>query len=182
MLKSLPPQSMYPSSAIHFRNPFTGPSHSHTQHKYNLNIPSPSSGHHKIPVSSYRPLTPPPDMNSVAPNVQRQPYSYYAADRSAAPVKYEPSQIKHEQANQSQHQIFSNAQPKSEVIPQSASRPLSPVFTQNPNTTTSRRESQLNSIAPSLQIPRTVNNSKGSLAELAAQVSSHDRPGTSLHF
>lgn len=108
-----------------------------------------------------------------------------------APVKYEPSQAKYEhgqtkyehgqpkyeqeqhtyeQGNHTQSQVFSNAQPKPEKILPAISRPQSPVFTENPNTG-AKVDGQLHSIAPSLQIPRSVNNSQGSLAELAAQVS-----------
>lgn len=168
MLNSLPPQSMYPPSDIHFRNPFKESSRSQSHYNYGVHVPSPSPGYsNKISLPFHKPLTPPPEMNSVAQNVQLRQYSYYN-DRSA--TKYEAEQSKHEPATCRQNQVNNNAQPKQEASSRPVSRPRSPVFTQNPNPGASRADCQVNSIAPSLQIPRSVNNSQGSLAELAAQV------------
>ncbi|KAF1345888.1 cyclin-domain-containing protein [Delphinella strobiligena] len=85
-------------------------------------------------------------MNSVAQNVQLRQYSYYN-DRSA--TRYETEQSKHEPATCRQNQVNNNALPDCGA---------------------SRADFQVNSIAPSLRIPRSVNNSQGSLAELAAQI------------
>lgn len=168
MLNSLPPQSMYPPSDIHFRNPFKESSRPQSHYNYGVHVPSPSPGYsNKISLPFHKPLTPPPEMNSVAQNVQLRQYSYYN-DRSA--TKYEAEQSKHEPATCRQNQVNNNAQPKQEASSRPVSRPRSPVFTQNPNPGASRADCQVNSIAPSLQIPRSVNNSQGSLAELAAQV------------
>lgn len=177
----LPSQSMYPPSGISFRNPFltTGvPSHaSHYSPSinnpgYDLDIPSPSSrSNSKVSSHARRPPTPPPDMNTVAQQVQHSRHSYYG-DRSAASLKYEPSQIKYEpvQYNHEQSHRNTQTQPKQEVTSQPANRPRSPVFQQDAPAQV--KGSNMNAIAPSLQIPRSVNNSQGSLSELAAQVCS----------
>lgn len=170
MLHSLPPQPMYPPSGIHFRNPFSEPSRAQSHVKYDFDIPSPSSGYNRIPFSFRRPLTPPPDMNTVVSSIRPSQHSCYE-DKTATPVKYETGQqLKHDPVAYNQAQVFNHVQPKQEAVPRPTSRPRSPVFTQNPNTAPSRRSSQVSTIAPSLQIPRSVNNSQGSLAELAAQV------------
>lgn len=168
MLNLLPPQSMYPPSGVHFRNPFNQPSRPQSHHHYDLDLTSPSSGYSKSSVSLHRPLTPPPEMNSVASHVQRPQYPYYG-ERPASSVKYEPGQAKYESGAYSQPQSYHD-QPKREIISQPVSKAQSPVFTENPNTGAIQKNSQMSTIAPSLQIPRSVNNSQGSLAELAAQV------------
>lgn len=169
MLSSHPSQSMHPPRGIHFRNPFTEPSRSHSHYNHDLDVQSPSSGYGRVSVPVKRLPTPPPDMNTVAPNVQSSQYYYYG-DRSAALVKHDPVRIKHEPNAHSQPQPFAHVQPKQEAAAQSSSRPRSPIFTQNPVNNGDRSDSKMNAIAPSLQIPRSVNSSQGSLSELAAQV------------
>lgn len=70
--------------------------------------------------------------------------------------------------------------PQVEPAPQPSGKARSPVFTKAPNTGVPQKSSNLANIAPSLQIPLSVNNSQGSLADLAAQVShllfTADRP------
>lgn len=173
-------RSMYPPSEILFRNPFLttgGPSHaSHSAYNrqgYDFDIPSPSSrSNSKNSFHDRRPPTPPPEMNTVAQPVQHSRHNYYG-DRSAAPLKYEPSQIKYDSVSYNHEQAYRNPQPqpKQEVTSQPASRPRSPVFQQDPPAPS--KGSTMNAIAPSLQIPRSVNNSQGSLSELAAQVGAH---------
>lgn len=170
--------SMYPPPGIHFRNPFvdsstsTSQSFDHSHHKFPLDIQSPA-GSAKVSYPSTKPLTPPPDMHSVASHVQPQHTSYYGERSSAAPIKYEHRKYDQPTYDHSQSQSQTQVQlPKPDV---SAARPPSPIyqphpvhFTEPPN---QKRDSHMSAIAPSLQIPRTVNNSQGSIAELAAQVS-----------
>ncbi|GAB7356623.1 hypothetical protein MBLNU459_g7345t1 [Dothideomycetes sp. NU459] len=170
MLSLQPHQSMYPPSGIHFRNPFltsSGPSHSSRSafgHQgYELDVPSPSSATvNKVSFHARRPLTPPPDMNTVAQQVPHSRHDFYG-DRSAAPAKYEPPMYSHEQSYRNVQ-----AQAKQDITSQSSNRPRSPVFQQS--STVQSKDSTANAIAPSLQIPRSVNNSQGSLSELAAQI------------
>lgn len=170
MLHSLPPQPMYSPTGIHFRNPFIEQRpQSRYNHDFNHPLSSTEYNTSKSALPLHRPITPPPEMNTVATNLPHSQNLYYG-DRSAAPLKYEMGQSKYEVGAFDQSQALSNQQAKQEPFPESVSRPRSPVFTQNPNTGGPRRTSQVNSIAPSLQIPRSVNNSQGSLAELAAQV------------
>ncbi|KAH0359497.1 hypothetical protein KCU65_g9930, partial [Aureobasidium melanogenum] len=169
--------SMYPPPGIHFRNPFvdsstsTSQSFDHSHHKFPLDIQSPA-GSTKVTHPSTKPLTPPPDMHSVASHVHPQHNSYYGERSSAAPIKYEhrkydqPTYDHNHSQSQTQVQL-----PKPDV---SAARPPSPVYQPHPVHFTEplnqKRDSHTSAIAPSLQIPRTVNNSQGSIAELAAQI------------
>lgn len=165
---------MYPPPGIYFRNPFvdsstsTSQSFGHSHHKFPLDIQSPA-GSAQVTFSSTKPLTPPPDMNSVATHVQPQHNSYYGETSSAAPIKYEDRRYDQPTYDQSQNQV---QLPKPEV---KAARPPSPVYQPHPvhfiDPPTQKRDSHMSAIAPSLQIPRSVNNSQGSIAELAAQVS-----------
>ena len=166
MLGLLQPRSMYPPSAIQFCNPLPDTSRYHTCHN-NLDISSPLHRPKDFSLPLQRPITPPPDMNTIAPHVQHPRYAYYG-DRSATSANHE-TEVSYNQTRQSQ--VLGNTQSKPEVIPQSSTRPRSPIFTQVSNAPAPRRDSQTHSIAPALQIPRSVNNTQGSLAELAAQVS-----------
>jgi hypothetical protein len=171
--------SMYPPPGIYFRNPFVDSSTStsqtfgHSHHKFPLDVQSPA-GSAQVTFTSTKPLTPPPDMNSVAAQVQPQHSSYYGETPSAVPIKYEHRKYDQPAAyDQSQSHSQSQVQlPKPDV---SAARPPSPVYQPHPvhfiDPPNSKRDSHMSAIAPSLQIPRSVNNSQGSIAELAAQVS-----------
>ncbi|THW70069.1 hypothetical protein D6D25_00678 [Aureobasidium pullulans] len=177
--------SMYPPPGIHFRNPFvdsrpsTSQTFANSHYKLDLDIQSPS-GSAKVSFPSKKPLTPPPDMNSIASHVQPQHSSYYGERSSAAPVKYEHRTYDQPAYDQSQSQSQSHSQnqnqnqlhlPKPDV---SAARPPSPVYQPHPvhfiDPPNQKRDSYMSAIAPSLQIPRSVNNSQGSIAELAAQI------------
>lgn len=160
-----PMLSMYPPPGIHFRNPFVDnrTSQPFCHYNFDLDLQSPS-GSAKVSCPAKKPITPPPDMNSVASHVQPPQYSF-------APVKYEQRQ--YEQPSYSHAQASTQGQvhlPRPEV----STRPSSPVQQPHPVTFTNphdqKRDSHMNAIAPSLQIPRSVNNSQGSIAELAAQV------------
>ncbi|KAI4826321.1 hypothetical protein E4T45_10347, partial [Aureobasidium sp. EXF-8846] len=169
--------SMYPPPGIYFRNPFVDSSTStsqtfgHSHHKYPLDVQSPT-GSAQVTFSSTKPLTPPPDMNSVAAHVQPQHNSYYGETPSAVPIKYEHRKYDQPTYDQNHSQSQSQVQlPKPDV---SAARPPSPIYQPHPvhfiDPPNSKRDSHMSAIAPSLQIPRSVNNSQGSIAELAAQI------------
>jgi hypothetical protein len=165
--------SMYPPPGIHFRNPFDDsrtPTSQSCRHHHNLDLDIQSpSGSAKVTVRTQKPLTPPPDMNSVVSHVQPQHGNCYG-ERPPA-IKYEQQQQqKHDQPvyAHTQHQV---QLPKPEV---SAARLPSPIYQPHPvhftNPSNNKRDSHMSAIAPSLQIPQSVNNSHGSIAELAAQV------------
>ncbi|PNS19299.1 hypothetical protein CAC42_2476 [Sphaceloma murrayae] len=119
-----------------------------------------------------RPLTPPEDMSSLAYNVRPLGNRYqepgvYNADRE--PRRLYGSATDHIQEN---HGIshFSKASAQ-QVSRQSSPTPSHQSFTSSSSQQQHQRKaSQASQIAPSLQIPRTINNSQGSLSELAAQV------------
>ncbi|KAG9970720.1 hypothetical protein KCU98_g14299, partial [Aureobasidium melanogenum] len=168
--------SMYPPPGIHFRNPFvdssasTSQSFDHTHHKFSLDIQSPA-GSAKVTYPSTKPLTPPPDMHSVAAHVQPQHSRYYGERSSAAPIKYEHRKYDQSTYDHNQSQSQNQVQlPKPDV----SARPPSPVYQPHPvhfiEPPNQKRDSHMSAIAPSLQIPRSVNNSQGSIAELAAQI------------
>jgi hypothetical protein len=170
---------MYPPPGIHFRNPFvdssasTSQSFDHRHHSFSLDIQSPA-GSARVPYPSTKPLTPPPDMHSVAAHVQPQHSSYYGERSSAAPIKYEHRKYDQSTYDHNQSQSQNQVQlPKPDV----SARPPSPVYQPHPvhfiEPPNQKRDSHMSAIAPSLQIPRSVNNSQGSIAELAAQVSQH---------
>ncbi|KAI5203115.1 hypothetical protein E4T39_04414 [Aureobasidium subglaciale] len=169
--------SVYPPPGIPFRNPFvdasasTSQNFSHSHFKLDLDIQSPA-GSAKVTFPTNKPLTPPPDMNSVASHVQPQHSSYYAERPSATPVKYEHRKYDQPTYDQSHgHSLNQVHLPKPDV---SAARPPSPIYQPHPvhfiDPPTNKRDSHMSAIAPSLQIPRSVNNSQGSIAELAAQI------------
>lgn len=152
MTALLPPGSMYTASTIRFRDPFvsSGTPQPHNGFSYEYSRPAASSNYQFSRV-----LTPPPEMTGVSANLR-------------------PSQS-HEQG----HYYGNHGQ--SQVAPyhsygQSSNRPVSPRSRQNTvgaadvASQSQGQSSQSNAIAPALQIPRAVNNSQGSLSELAAQV------------
>lgn len=163
MTSLLPPAPMHTSSTIRFRDPFvskdTAYPHSHFSYEYSRPAASSLSSSQQQSVG-HRVLTPPPEMNGTAASVrpsQYQEHGQYLAN-------YGQSQVAPYQSYG--HTATTNTS--------TTSRTMSP--TSRPSTVgpadavSTRQSSQSNAIAPSLQIPRAVNNSQGSLSELAAQV------------
>lgn len=158
---------MSAASTIRFRDPFVShPTYTNDQRSW------PSLAHrHDL----NRALTPPPEMNGVSqhpPLYYRPEHASHGGDPlarqhayKAPPSSYLPQEL-------------SNAEfGRAGYATQPSSRTMSPVqharahtvddYARHHNT----RASQANAIAPSFQIPRSVNDSGGSLSELAAQVS-----------
>lgn len=171
MLGVIPAQSMCTATAIQFRNPFVAGGHSHSAHYHyyeDLSIDSPLTKAH-YPVK--RPLTPPLDMNTVAP-YQASQYQEHGNryGEGVATARYQASSNTMYQDSRNTHTVKYEQKPSAPA----SSRPRSPVSqssTHQPvNSARQRKASQTHAIAPSLQIPRSVNNSQGSLSELAAQV------------
>ncbi|KAI7301520.1 hypothetical protein KC315_g16594 [Hortaea werneckii] len=154
------PLPMYASSAIQFRNPFA------SNHAF-PDRPSWSSRHSDF----NRAPTPPSEM--AQPSFAPQ-QAYYQQERGPHyRTNYQPPQSCR---SQPAHQYNLSQAPRQPGIDSQAnSRPISPAqgprqpIFNDPGAQT-RRASQTNAIAPSFQIPRSVNDSGGSLAELAAQI------------
>jgi hypothetical protein len=161
---------MYAVADIHSRDPF-GSKDTFDAHQTSL---------HSFPsyLDFNRALTPPPEMSGVTqasrPSYYQQEHAHHYGDylpshyAAKAPVgPYLPQEV-------------SNAQfGRNGVTTQPNSRPLSPALpSRQPAAddvqaySQQRRGSQPSAIAPSFQIPKSVNDSGGSLSELAAQVSS----------
>lgn len=159
---------MSTASAIRFRDPFA--SHS----TYTNNPRSWPSLAHRHDIN--RALTPPPEMNGVS---QQKPvyHRHELINHVGEPLGYQ--QPFKSSTGSYLPQEMSNAEfGRAGYATQPNSRTMSPVQHTRSHTTDgyvrqhNSRASQANAIAPSFQIPRSVNDSGGSLAELAAQVSS----------
>ncbi|TKA61152.1 hypothetical protein B0A55_12026 [Friedmanniomyces simplex] len=159
---------MYTTSAVHFTDPFAPKGGPHTTERANWGF-----AWHQDPARS---ITPPPEMNRLShdadPAVYKQERAYqyndslpsqqaYRAPGAPGPP-YRPQGALHTQ------DINGTAsQPSSRTI-SPIRGPRQPVF--EDVRASSQRGSQANAIAPSFQIPRAVNDSGGSLAELAAEI------------
>lgn len=112
-----------------------------------------------------RPPTPPLDMNTAAHHAPQ--YDYRGSRHHEDPA--------YGQRNPPMNYTSSSISHSSNVNQMSSGRPLTP-YSQNhdqsrqPEQPSLAKSSSNNSIAPFLQIPRSINNSGGSLSELAAQV------------
>ncbi|KAK3680102.1 hypothetical protein LTR78_000479 [Recurvomyces mirabilis] len=154
------------ASSVQFRDPFAPkPSHRHEQASTNWSS-------YSRPYDLARSLTPPPEMNTVSltnkPVYHQQEHGTHCRDYAqglqqfgAASAPYARPDVTHARS----HSRGVHTQPSSRTI-SPVPGPQQPVF----ESSQSRRGSQVNAIAPSFQIPRSVNDSGGSLSELAAQI------------
>ncbi len=163
--------SMYAESAwIQFRDPFL-PRDAYDSHS--------RGSWHSCP--SYpdlvRALTPPPEMSGAT---ETSKPSYYQQEHGQHHGDYMHSQRSYRAPVAPYAQELSNGDfGRNGVATQPSSRTISPVFQARQTTVDDshlqqanrRRESQASAIAPSFQIQKSVNDSGGSLSELAAQVS-----------
>lgn len=165
-----PPLQMHADNAIHFRDPFVSQdSYQRSWHSY------PPNAH----ADFVRALTPPPEMSG--PTHTSKP-AYYQQEHGRHFGDYMPSQQSYRApvAPYLPQELSNTDFGRNGVATQPNSRTMSPVFQARQTTVDDsqlqhnhrRRESQASAIAPSFQIPKTVNDSGGSLSELAAQVSS----------
>ena len=120
-----------------------------------------------LPAWSQR-LTPPPEMNSIASTLQPQPYkehgSYYNDRSSVNRLSYGGH---HDSVQEPKRDYYYHA-PQSR--PSSRTSSPAPRHASIASVTQSRKQSTISAIAVPLQIPTSVNSSKGSLAELAAEI------------
>ncbi|KAK4901108.1 hypothetical protein LTR27_001664 [Elasticomyces elasticus] len=160
---------IYAASAVHFTDPF-----------------APKSGQRNTTRTNWtwqqdpaRSLTPPPEMNSVLhetkPAYYRQERAYQYNDCLPGQQAYRASDVVGP-PYQPQDVPHYDYQSRSAVASQAVSRdvspsrgPRQPVFESNRGAEP-RQSSQATAIAPSFQIPRSVNDSGGSLAGLAAEI------------
>jgi hypothetical protein len=162
MTSLLPPLPMYAATAIQFTNPFA-PRDSF-DHAARANW-------HSFPQDFARALTPPPEMNSVSHSSKggyyRKEQAHHYGDHLPAQYGYRPA------ASYRQYEPATAVNYRNGVASQPRSRTMSPIpGPQQPvfDDPTSRSGSQASAIAPSFQIPKSVNDSGGSLSELAAQI------------
>lgn len=158
---------MYANPAIQFRNPFASKDAFHDQSR-------PDWSSYSRYSDFTRALTPPPEM-SHSTNASNP--AYHQQERGPQQCSnYQPSQQLYHLPPAPLHGVSKPSTKSNGVVDsQPSSRPVSPgqgprqpVF--NDPGSQSRRASQANAIAPSFQIPRSVNDSGGSLSELAAQI------------
>lgn len=168
MTSTSPPHHMYAGYDTHFRDPFGSKDFYGYQSRANWYSCSPYPDFNRA-------LTPPPDMNGVSqpskPNYHQQEYGHHYSS-------YMPNQQSHRAPYQPQ-EVSNSEFGRNGIVTQPSSRNLSPkptsrlaVYDDAPQVSQQRRASQANAIAPSFQIPKSVNDSGGSLSELAAEVSS----------
>lgn len=160
------PQAVQSHVPLPFGGLFAQP---HYQPRYRSTFDSPSVLLGKLASTVSRPLTPPPDMGTIAPALHQPRYqdnSYLYSERPTV-VSRQPSFDPTQESRDGHYeQMASKAQ---------ESRPRSPAARQGSvasvaASTSSRKSLQQYTIAPYLQIPRTINSSQGSLSELAAQI------------
>ncbi|QIW95294.1 hypothetical protein AMS68_000812 [Peltaster fructicola] len=149
MQRTLPP-SMYTNGAVTFRNPFDNSGTSFDPH--HLSQDSPYAAY----VHLNRPPTPPPEMHGAQYTFEQG----FRQERGHDSVLGDQYVYKPYTSQEHDH-----ARPPS---PANLSRPA--VDFESTTETVSRRPSQANDIAKPFQIPRSVNDSGGSLAELAAEI------------
>ncbi|KAK5122066.1 hypothetical protein LTR85_004312 [Meristemomyces frigidus] len=163
MTSILPPLHMYANSAIHFRDPFASRDSPHNWSGANWSSYSQQSDFNRA-------LTPPPDMNGAShatkPAYYQQERGQHYGNHHHQQVYRAPVASYHAQ-DDSLGRSGANTQTSSRTM-SPVSGPRQPVFDEPQ--AQSRRGSQANAIAPSFQIPRSVNDSGGSLSELAAQI------------
>ena len=173
MRSILPPLHMYADSVIDFRDPFV----SRDADDDSLN----RSWYSYSQYSDFnRALTPPPEMSGLTHSSKS---GYFQQERGPYYGDYFPSQQTYRATGAPyMPQEVSNADfGRNGVATQPNSRTISPVLQPRQLTVDDtlkhhaqqKRESQANAIAPSFQIPKSVNDSGGSLSELAAQVCSN---------
>ena len=160
---------MYADSGIYFRDPF-GFGDAYDDY-------SRGSWHFYSQSTDFnRALTPPPDMSGLTHTSKA---GYYQQEHGLHYNDYMPSQQSYRPPPAPYlPQEVSNADfGRNGVATQPSSRTMSPILPLRQTTvddlqhnSQQRRESQANAIAPFFQIPKSVNDSGGSLSELAAQV------------
>lgn len=160
-------RGLWPSAAPHFQ--------SHKAPAFEPPVSSPISPLSRFPSQVRRPPTPPEDMSSLAYNYRPlgnryQEHGIYNVERD----NRRPYSSTYDSVTESAHDQRAMAhysRPQAPLSRQSSPTHSHQSFTSSSSQQQSQRKaSQVSLIAPSLQIPRTVNNSQGSLSELAAQV------------
>ncbi|KAK5133314.1 hypothetical protein LTR08_007839 [Meristemomyces frigidus] len=162
---------------MHFRDPFASRDNNHSAARAHW------ASHPQHPDFN-RALTPPPDMNGAT---QVSKPAYYEQEHGQHHSDYEQEHGQHHSDYQQAYRAPTTLAPfcpqdapygtagHNGVTTQPSSRTMSPIAGSRQHVfddarARSRRASQANAIAPSFQIPRSVNDSGGSLSELAAQI------------
>jgi hypothetical protein len=164
-----PPHPMYANAAIQFRDPFAARDSTINRQPHNYAASRANWASYTPSQDLSRALTPPPDMNTVGHVAQHvthheQRYNSHMPAHSAyrAPVAQYPP---YEPSGESRTADSRDAK----VSPTSQAR--LPALDSAIETQSRQHKPNHNAIAPSFQIPKSVNDSGGSLSELAAEVS-----------
>lgn len=170
-----PPHPMYANATIQFRDPFAARDstinrqpHDYSQSRANWA----SSYSHNQDLN--RALTPPPDMNSVshaARSGAHQEHGSHYNDQMPSHAAYRPPMAQYASYGAFADSGRTVTSRDTKVSPTRQSR-LPALDTANDSHSRSHKPNH-NAIAPSFQIPRSVNDSGGSLSELAAEVSDY---------
>ncbi|EME86176.1 uncharacterized protein MYCFIDRAFT_88292 [Pseudocercospora fijiensis CIRAD86] len=171
MTDPVPSLHMYANSAIRFRDPFVSskdqppPASLQTYQHARSNWTS-----HASRPDFNRALTPPPEMNSTQkPSYHVKDYGQHYPEYAAQAAYKAPA------PSYLPQEAHSSGHGRNHVLARASSNGhTSPVrqaaVEASHDITLQTRPSQQNTIAVNFQIPRTVNNSGGSLSELAAQI------------
>jgi hypothetical protein len=179
MTSVLPPHSMYTNAAIHFTDPFAARESTLSRPRHHYCPPRASWASHSSRSDFNRALTPPPDMNGISQsskpgNYQQEHarhYNDYTSRQSAYKTPVAPYSAYDSYGRSSGVSSHTASTRSNTLSPASQSRQTRQLVSEIAHDVNvqSRKPSQ-NAIAPSFQIPATVNNSGGSLSELAAQI------------
>lgn len=155
---------MYVDTAIRFRDPFVSSKDCPASHIHAYDRSRDSWASHARAHDLNRALTPPPEMSGVHSS---RPMSFQAGDCSQNHLDLSRSKPAYRApTNSYQASEVSIPHGNGRASPQQG--PIEPAI----DSSQQRRGSQYhNAIAANFQIPRSVNDSGGSLSELAAQVS-----------
>jgi hypothetical protein len=172
MTTPLRPVHMYEPTTIHFTNPF-GSKDIPTAR------PARSGDGSFFPANDFRALTPPPEMSEAGATHSWKPGYQLPQEHVHHYGDYVPSrQVTRAPVGPYLPDVTNVDFGRNGITTQPSSRAISPVFTSRQTTmddsqiaSHQRQSSRTSSIAPSFQIPKSVNDSGGSLAELAAEVS-----------
>ncbi|KAK3697833.1 hypothetical protein LTR37_017224 [Vermiconidia calcicola] len=166
---TVPPALMYADTGIKFRDPFG------SREVYDERLRESWSSYPQYSDFN-RDLTPPPDMENAA---HLSKTSYYQQEHGQHHGDYmpHPQTYRAAVAPYLPQQVTNTQYGRPGVSTQPSSRTMSPIMSSRQPIkddsrvyTRSRSSSQANAIAPSFQIPKSVNDSGGSLSELAAQI------------
>lgn len=170
MTNTLPPLHMYAGSATHFRDPFASKDFYNHRSRASWNS-------YPSELDLNRALTPPPEMSNATytskPVYYQQEHGHHYGDHMPAQQAYRAPvapYLPQETSNTTYGRYDRTTRPSSRAV-SPVLHPRQAAVSDYMHQQQQRCGSQADAIAPVFQIPKTVNDSGGSLSELAAQVS-----------